>query len=242
MKYTKEEKMKRQAETLRVARLIRAWMARKSLTVKAAAEFLGVNPNTISKWSNGSATMSVKACLSVASKITAEVGVMSDTEMQLGAVNTAIARFPTLDLRWTALALRQHLMPTAAYAAKNSLATSYFKNGERGVNFGVQMKGLKINGADYDDHTVMMVNDNVVIPDNSLSIVFFDNPEEVLICKVRRDMADEILLVAMNGGDVIKRLPLYNDGLIGILKIDAIYQDSRIVPLSKWAHQEDFEF
>ena len=48
MKFTKEEKQQRQDETLRVARILRAWISRKGIKVKDAAEILNVNPNTIS--------------------------------------------------------------------------------------------------------------------------------------------------------------------------------------------------
>ena len=240
MKFTKEEKQRRQDETLRTARIIRAWMSRKGLKVKDAGEILHVTPNTISKWCNGSATMSVKACHDILAKIMPEMGNITEEDERAGRTMTALSRYPTIDLRSLILAMRQHIMPAATFAARNSIQTSYFKNGERGVDFGVKMSGMTIYGADYDEHTVMMVRANALINNDDLVIVICDNPEEIHVARVRRE-GDILLVLPVNGGEILKRLPVFNDKLIGILLVDAIYQDNRSVPMSRWAKNEEFE-
>lgn len=240
MKFTKEEKQQRQDETLRVARILRAWMSRKGIKVKDAAEILKVNPNTISKWCNGSATMSVKACHEILAHVMPEMGEITEEDERTGRAMTALSRYPTIDLRALVLAMSQHIMPAATFAARNSIQTSYFKNGERGVDFGVKMSGMEVHGADYDEHTVMMVRANALINNGDLVIIVYAKPEEIHVARVRRE-GDELLILPVNGGEILKRLPVFNDKLVGILLVDAIYQDNRSVPMSRWAKNEEFE-
>lgn len=226
MKYTHEQKEQRKEETLRAVRLIRLYMHKNRKKVQDVAAILGCTPNTVSKWSNGAAIMSDMMVRLVFQKLEPEIGEISSADVKLAKMVTALAQYPTVDCRGAVRSLQQHILPPARYAERNSLFTSYFTDGEPGVDFGLKAAGMKIQCSEYKENTVFMVRANDVIQEGRLVLVVFREPESILLCKVRIGF-EELVFLDPRTEEPVERASTFSDKVLGILLIQKIYQDER---------------
>lgn len=226
MKYTPEQKEQRKEETLKAARLIRLYCHKQHKKVQDVAAILGCTPNTVSKWSNGAAIMSPMTVRMVFQKLEPEIGEITDADVKLAKMVTAVAQYPTLDCRGAMRSLQQHILPPAMFAERNSLFTSYFTDGAPGIDFGLKASGMIIQCSEYKENTVFMVRVNDVIQEGRLVLVAFRDPEHLLLCKIQIGF-EEISFLEPRTGEVVEKAATFSDRILGIFLIQKIYQDER---------------
>ena len=228
MKYNDEQKQFRMEETIKATKLLRLYCRKKGILLKDVAAMLGLNANTISKWMSGTISASRKAVQNITDLVETEypnLSKMDDEDVDLMAT---FCKYPTVDLNIMVQAMSQQMESVPDYVARNSIGASYFKDGQKGVDFGVVATGRRVIGMEITTGISFMVRANASIA-NGRMVLAVHRDGDVLYCgRVYRD-EDNGQIVILHNDDrrELLRLPFYNDKLYGLLLVRQIHKDER---------------
>lgn len=223
MRYDEGQKAFRKEETLRAMKLLHLYCRIKGVFLKDVAKQMGVNINTISKWTSGHASASAESVAQIVALVNRECpGLDADTE---DLVISGVAKYPTVDLNDAELAITQHLMSPANFAENNSKKPSFFTDGVKGVDFAIMAEGRPLIGMMFSSSTVFMVRTHCDIPNGSLVLVFYkekSEPKADVQCG-RIFVNDENFELRIDGKeDCFFSKPVDDAGIVGIYLIEKI--------------------
>ena len=228
MKYNDEQKQFRMDETIKVTKLLRIYCRKKGILLKDVADMLGFSANTMSKWMGGAAAASRQAVMKIIDFVEAEYPNLSKMDEDDVDLMTSFGKYPTIDLNLVVQAMSQQMESIPDYAARNSIGASYFKDGQKGVDFGVVATGRRVIGMEITTGISFMVRANASIA-NGRMVLTVHRDGDVLYCgRVYRDENNgQIVILHNDDRRELLRLPFYNDKLYGLLLVRQIHKDER---------------
>ena len=230
MKYNDEQKKIRMEETIKATKLLKLYCRKKGILLKDAAKLLGINANTISKWMSGAVSASRKAVQNITDMVESEYPNLSKMEEDDVELMSMFCKYPTVNLNIMVDAMSQQMESIPDYVERNSIGTSYFKDGQKGVDFGVVATGRRIIGMDITTGVTFMVRANASIANGRKVIAVSRDRDVVYFGQVYRDENDDqIVILHPDTRKELIRVQRFNDKLYGLLLVRQIHKDERNV-------------